>query len=162
MSIALQPKFPIPDRSKQTIHLTKDEDGVIDIGWCDGVLSDGRAYRAEMWAEDQISLLTIFFSSIGMEEFDTEQIRRLIQIEGLVSFVENGQQRCTALKFTDDAGNGVWSLNSSLVMKRRLSLLNQFRSFHILRSENPIRCSIQFRSKLLMRRNCRTRAERVE
>jgi hypothetical protein len=28
--------------------ITKDEDGVIDIGWCDGVLSDGRAYRAEM------------------------------------------------------------------------------------------------------------------
>jgi len=111
MAIALQPKFPIPDRSKQTVHLTKDDDGVIDIGWCDGVLSDGRAYRAEMWAQDQISLLTIFFSTIGMEEFDAEQIRRLIQIEGLVSFVENGQQHCTALKFTDDAGNEVWSVN---------------------------------------------------
>jgi len=28
-----------------------------------------------------------------------------------VSFVEDGQQHCTALKFTDDAGNEVWSLN---------------------------------------------------
>ena len=61
MAIALQPKFPSSDRSKQTIHFTKDEDGVIDIGWCDGILSDGRAYRAEMWAQDQMSLLTIFF-----------------------------------------------------------------------------------------------------
>jgi|SRR5580692_7632308 hypothetical protein len=111
MAIALQPKFSSPDRSKQTVRFTKDEDGVIDIGWCDGVLSDGRAYRAEMWAEDQVSMLTIFFSTGGMEELEAEQIRRLIQVEELVSFVENGQQHCSALKSTDDAGNEVWSVN---------------------------------------------------
>ena len=111
MAIALRPSFASPDRSKQIVHSTKDEDGVIDIGWCDGVLSDGRAYRAEMWAQDQMSMLTIFFSTKGMEEFDAEQIRRLIQLEGLVSFVENGEDHCTALKFTDDAGNEVWSVN---------------------------------------------------
>jgi hypothetical protein len=55
MAIALQPKFPVPDRSKQPVRSTKDEKGVIDIGWCDGALSDGRAFRAEMWAQDQIS-----------------------------------------------------------------------------------------------------------
>ncbi len=98
------------DQNKRP-RLTKDDDGVIDIGWCDGVLSDGRADRAEMWAQDQISLLTLFFSTVGMEACNAEQIRRLIQIEGLVSFVENGQQHCTALKFTDDAGNEVWSVN---------------------------------------------------
>jgi hypothetical protein len=60
MAIALQPKYPTPDRSKQRVHFTKDEDGVIDVGWCDGALSDGRAFRAEMWAQDQVSLLTVF------------------------------------------------------------------------------------------------------
>ncbi len=67
MAIAIQPKLPIPDRTKQAIRSTKDQDGVIDIGWCDGVLSDGRAFRAEMWAQDQVSMLTFFFSSIGLE-----------------------------------------------------------------------------------------------
>jgi hypothetical protein len=41
----------------------KDEDGVIDIGWCEGILLDGRAFRAEMWAQDQISMLRHCFSA---------------------------------------------------------------------------------------------------
>lgn len=48
-----------------------------------------------------------------MERFDAEQIRRLIQNEELVSFAENGEQRCSALKFADDAGNEVWSVISA-------------------------------------------------
>ena len=111
MAIALQPKFPTPDRSKQRVCFTKDEDGVIDIGWCDGVLSDGRSFRAEMWAQDQVSLLTFFFSIVGIEHLDAETIRGLVQFEGLVSFVENGPQYCTPRKFFDDAGNEVWSVN---------------------------------------------------
>ena len=42
MAIALQPKFPIPDRTSQPVRSMKDEDGMIDIGWCEGVLSDVR------------------------------------------------------------------------------------------------------------------------
>lgn len=112
MAIALQPKFPIPDRSKQTVHFKKGEEGVLDVGWCDGVLSDGRAFRAEMWAQDQISMLTIFFSTVGMKELDAAAIRQLVHKEQLVLFGENESQRhCTATKFTDDAGNEVWSVN---------------------------------------------------
>ena len=73
MAIALQPKFPIPDRTKQPVRSTRDEDGVIDIGWCEGVLSDGRAFRAEMWAQDQISMLTLFFSTAGFELWNRMQ-----------------------------------------------------------------------------------------
>lgn len=66
MATALQPKFPAPDRARQPVRSTKDDDGIIDIGWCDGVLSDGRAFRAEMWAQNQVSMLTIFFSTVGI------------------------------------------------------------------------------------------------
>jgi len=112
MAIVLQPKFPIPDRSKQAARSTKDEDGVVDIGWCDGALSDGRAFRAEMWAQDQISMLTIFFSTIGIIEFHQDAIRQFVQNEGLVSFADNADQKyCSAMKFTDDAGNQLWSVN---------------------------------------------------
>jgi len=112
MAIALQPKFPIPDRSKQPVRSTRDGDGVIDIGWCDGVLSDGRAFRAEMWAQDQISMLTIFFSTKGMSELDQKEIRTFVQNEGLVSFSENTDPKyCSAAKFSDDAENPLWSVN---------------------------------------------------
>ena len=63
MAIVLQPQFPVPDRSRQPVRILKDENGMIDIGWCEGVLSDGRAFRAEMWAQDQVSSLTIFFKA---------------------------------------------------------------------------------------------------
>ncbi len=112
MAIALHPKFPIPDRSKQPVRAAKDEDGVIDIGWCDGALSDGRAFRAEMWAQDQISMLTIFFSALNMDEMDEDAVQEFVQEEGLVSFADNaGPKYCSVAKFADDAGNQLWSVN---------------------------------------------------
>ena len=132
MAIAIQPKFPIPDRSKRPILFTKDRDGVIDIGWCDGVLSDGRAFRAEMWAQDQVSMLTVFFSTIGLEALDVEAMKRFVEQEGLASYLEakgaepmkrfieqeklvsfrsNCPSYCSAAVFIDDGGNQVWSVN---------------------------------------------------
>jgi hypothetical protein len=110
MAIAIQPKLPIPDRTKQAIRSTKDQDGVIDIGWCDGVLSHGRAFRAEMWAQDQVSMLTFFFSSIGLEALDAEGMKRFIEQEGLLSFRRSGPSYCSAAPFIDDGGNQVWSV----------------------------------------------------
>ena len=85
----------------------KDQDGVIDIGWCDGVLSDGRAFRAEMWAQDQVSMLTFFFSTIGLEDMDTETMKRFVEQEGLSSFRSSGPSYCSAALFIDDGGNQV-------------------------------------------------------
>jgi hypothetical protein len=111
MGIAIHPKFPIPDRTKQPIRSTKDQDGVIDIGWCDGVLSDGRPFRAEMWAQDQVSMLTVFFSSIGLDDPDAEAMKRFVEQEGLISFRSGGPSYCSAALFIDDGGNQVWSVN---------------------------------------------------
>ena len=111
MAVALHPKFPVPDRSKQPVRSTKDPGGVIDIGWCDGVISDGRAFRAEMWAQNQVSMLTIFFSAIGLEELDEEAVKAFVQKEGLVSFRNQGQKYCAADIYFDDVGNRLWSVN---------------------------------------------------
>jgi hypothetical protein len=111
MAIALQPRFPIPDRTRRPIQSTKDEDGVIDVGWCDGVLADGRAFRAEMWAQDQVSMLTVFFSTAGLEDLAPEAIKSLVEQEGLVSFKTTGPSYCAAAPFIDDGGHRVWSVN---------------------------------------------------
>lgn len=111
MAIAIQPKFPIPDRANQPVRVVKDQDGVIDVGWCDGVLSDGRAFRAETWAQDQVTVLTVFFSAIGLAELDQAAMERFIEQERLVSFRAAAAHYCTAALFTDEAGNRFWSVN---------------------------------------------------
>ena len=109
MAIVLQPKYPVPDRSKQTIRYSRDDDGIIDIGWCDGVFSDGRNFRAEMWAQDQISMLTIFFSRVGID--DSDAAGGIIESEGLVSFRKSASRNCNAVRIDDATGNPIWSVN---------------------------------------------------
>ena len=111
MAIALQPKFPIPDRTREPIRSTKDEDGVLDIGWCEGILSDGRAFRGEMWAQEQVSSLTFFFSTIGLENLEQDAMKHFVEKEGLVTFKKSDPNYCEAVLFQDNGGNQVWSVN---------------------------------------------------
>ena len=111
MAIVLQPQFPVPDRSRQPVRILKDENGMIDIGWCEGVLSDGRAFRAEMWAQDQVSSLTIFFSTLGLETLEPDEICTLVEQEGLVSFEDGAVSYCASDKYVDNAGQELWSVN---------------------------------------------------
>ncbi|HXQ53513.1 MAG TPA: hypothetical protein VN802_20650 [Stellaceae bacterium] len=114
MAIVLQPKYPIPDRSKQTLNLSRDEDGVIDVGWCEGVLSDGRPFRAEMWAQSEISMLTFFFSSAGIEGVNTEEMVRVLESEALFAFRDPAKKNCRAVMLEDDAGSPMWSANIAI------------------------------------------------
>lgn len=44
--------FDTPDRSDLVPNFRPtDENDVVDVGWCNGVLSDGRPYRAEYWEQ---------------------------------------------------------------------------------------------------------------
>jgi hypothetical protein len=110
VATTLQPRFPIPNRSKQPVRMKKDEDGVIDVGWCDGVLSDGRPFRAEMWAQDQVSMLTIFFSARDLENYDDAAMCDFVAREQLVAF-EPGKQFCSSRQYVDDGENAMWSVN---------------------------------------------------
>jgi hypothetical protein len=111
MAIAIKTKFPIPSRAGIPVRYEKDDDGVIDVGWCEGVLADGRAFRGEMWAQDQVSVLTFFFSVFDLEHLDGAAIRGLVEREGLVSFRETGPSYCDAAVFVDGAGRRLWSVN---------------------------------------------------
>lgn len=111
MATVLQPKFSIPNRSKQPVRLVKDEEGVRDIGWCEGVLSDGHAFRAEMWAQDQVSILTIFFSTCNFPDLPVSEMKTLVTTEGLCTFKDDQHQYCDGETLFDDAGNHMWSIN---------------------------------------------------
>ena len=122
MAIVMQPKFPVPDRSKQPMRAAKDHDGILDVGWCEGVLSDGRTFRGEMWAQDQVSVLTLFFSAIDLEQMQAEDMRHLVEREGLVLFRKTGASYCAAAILIDDSGNRLWSVNIVVGDEERLYL----------------------------------------
>lgn len=100
-------KYPKPDRSDQIRNLSKGADGVIDIGWCDGVMSDGRPFLAEMRAQDGISMLTIFFSSDGIDHLTSDQLKDLVAKEGIVTFRTEGDSYCEAAEYEDRVGNAM-------------------------------------------------------
>ena len=80
-------KYPAPDRSKFTPLTVKDESGTMDIGWNEGVTNEGRPYRAEMWTFDGVSMITIFLSSIGIQNLSKEEFVEYLETEGLVKFL---------------------------------------------------------------------------
>ena len=106
-------KYPVPDRSKFIQIKEKDESGTMDIGWNEGVTTDGRPYRAEMWTFDGVSMVTIFLSSIGIQNLSKEELMYYLEKEGLVKyFGEKKLLRCELVK--DDACEAMWSLNITI------------------------------------------------
>ncbi len=103
--------YPKPDRSNQTQNFVKSEENpAIDLGWNEGLLSDGRPYRVECWAEYQITMLTFFFSTTGMENYSDLMFKELLGKEKLVQYAA-ANPHVSAMLFTDPSGNEMWSVN---------------------------------------------------
>ena len=103
--------YPRPDRSDYTPNRRKTpENEALDIGWDEGVLRDGRPFRAECWAEDGVTHLTFFFSTHGLETASNTDLAALLLDADLIRF--RGDRRYVAARpWTDAAGNDMWSVN---------------------------------------------------
>lgn len=103
--------YPAPDRSNQRLNFGKTaEDDTLDIGWAEGTLSDGRPYRAECWCQDQVTMLTIFFSTLGLERATDADLEQLLVREKLVSF-KVGNRFVRGARFVDPSSHELWSVN---------------------------------------------------
>ena len=103
--------YPKPDRSDQIRNFVKSEENeAIDVGWNEGSLSDDRQYHVECWAEDQITMLTFFFSTVGIEKYSEKMLKDLLVEEKLVQFIKNDAPLST-MHITDAGGNELWSVN---------------------------------------------------
>ena len=102
---------PKPDRSGYTPNFlgTAGNPGV-DIGWNEGLLSDGRPYRVECWAEDGITMLTFFVPAEGLEAYGDAGLEALLVREGLVELERPGEA-FRVMRLTDPSGNRLLSLN---------------------------------------------------
>jgi hypothetical protein len=107
---SMMPRYPKPDRSDQKPNFMKSEENdAIDIGWQEGILSDGRPYRAEAWCQDQVTFLTIFLSAIDLENARDADFLVLLENERLVHF-KDATGYPYARKVKDASGNEVWAI----------------------------------------------------
>jgi hypothetical protein len=103
--------YPRPDRPTFTPNFSRTpENDVIDLGWNEGILSDGRPYCFECWCQDQLTCATYFVSSIGLEHLDRAGIQEFLEREQLTHFL--GDKRyASARPFVDPSGNAMLSIN---------------------------------------------------
>jgi len=120
--------FPRPDRSNYTPVFKKTVDSPsVDIGWNEGLFADGRPYRVECWAEEQITMLTFFFSSLGMEQYSDRMMADFLSREGLIEKVLD-LKNMSVQPVVDPSGNDLWSVNlvvgneDGLILKDHISL----------------------------------------
>ena len=99
-----------PDRSDYVPNLTLEPGGdPVDLGWYEGELSDSRPFRAERWQQDQLQVLTFFFSMQHLEHLSQTSLRNLLAKEGLVAFL--GPAFVMGNTFTDAANQQLWSVS---------------------------------------------------
>lgn len=106
--------YPKPDRSSFTPNFKKTKENyVLDIGYNEGILSDGRPYRVEAWCTDQTTMLTYYFSSKAIEGADDEYFVKMLQNEGLLRIINkhNDKYPLESEKFDDASKNSMWSIN---------------------------------------------------
>ena len=103
--------FPAPDRSNYVPRRrSTPEDGSVDIGWDAGVLTDGRPWRAEAWAEAGATVLTFFFSALGLEQATAADLAALLAREGLIRY-RTAPGRANGMLIDDASGNSLWSVS---------------------------------------------------
>lgn len=108
-------KFKVPCRVDYVPSpYEPDEDGVMDVGYKNGLLSDGRAYRLECWRMDEMLMLTVLFSDQGLEAYTRVDMPLLLEGEAILHFVGAGKPRLQAARTRDDVGQSIWALNLML------------------------------------------------
>lgn len=107
-------QFPEPCRIDYVPSpLEPNEDGVQDVGWRCGTLSDGRGYRLECWRMDELVMATLLFACDGLTYYSRDDMYLLLEAEGIVSYA--GDKRPLQMACTkDDAGSDMWALNIML------------------------------------------------
>jgi hypothetical protein len=103
--------YPAPNRGnhKPNLDLSPDKD-YLDVGWNNGVLSDGRPFLVEYWYWEEVSVLTYYMSTKGIEDVTDGYFKELLVDEGLLTFLQQ-DPLLKAKKIRDASGNEMWSVN---------------------------------------------------
>src|SRR5262249_40853812 len=81
-----------------------------EIGWDEGRLSDGRPFRVEMWAQDQVRYMQCFFSAVGLEDLGRRELQQFLERECLARF-RSDKRYAGGHLITDASGNRMWEVS---------------------------------------------------
>ena len=87
-----------------------DEYGEINIGWYAGLLDENRPFFAECWATDGITMLTLFISTLGIEDESSEELEQRFLDIGYYRKKEGSYKSPSVRKFDQD-GHEFYSIN---------------------------------------------------
>ncbi len=77
--------LPKPDLSAFIPHPSQEDiDGERDIGWAEREWKDGRPYRAELRSWKDLTVVTFFFSTLGLETAEGSDLAALLDKESMV------------------------------------------------------------------------------
>lgn len=77
-----------PSIVRDTIDFVSDTE-VCNIGYQEGVLSDERPYRIEVWSSYGITNATIFISIKDIENMKEEEIKEYLTKEGIIEVIKD-------------------------------------------------------------------------
>ena len=101
--------LPLVDHAG-SVFRSRAKYGEVNVGWNAGEYEKGRPFFAECWAEDGLTMLTIFVSALGMEETTAAQLDEHFQRIGFYKALSEAHEP-ECIRFTDGAGNEFFSLN---------------------------------------------------
>jgi hypothetical protein len=84
-------------------------DEVVDVGWAEGELSDGRPYRVECWSWGEATGVTVFVPDAGLEALSADAVNAMLDAGGLIT--NYVPQEITLLRFVDPAGTPCLSIS---------------------------------------------------
>ncbi len=100
--------LPMKDFTEQVPG--KSEDGGVNISWYAGLLEERRPFFAETWAVDQITMLTIYVSTEGIENITADELGQWFQDIGYIGF-DDEIVKPTVRIIEDHKGNRFFSIN---------------------------------------------------
>lgn len=107
--------YPHPNRGKEKQGVYIDEpSGAIEIehGSIDGVLSDGRPYRAEFWSESEFKYVTFIFSTEDVESYDDQELTVLLEPQLKLYRILKTKPGTRVIR--DKSENRMWSVTYQL------------------------------------------------
>jgi len=107
--------LPMIDHERHTF-CDRNEFGDVNIGWNCGFIGS-RPYFYEVWATDGMTLLTIFLSTEGIEDYDTMDIEKMLIDEAHIFEKKEGYSSPSVLKLFDGDGNEFFSINMVVGME---------------------------------------------
>ena len=103
--------YPTPDRSGYIPQFSKNENNeAIDLYYGETKLSDSRILRCEIYCLYQLTMVSYFFSTVGIANFTAIEIRDLLVREKIIEFSDEENARLSCEKINDYSNNEMWEI----------------------------------------------------